>query len=330
MAINSVGPATYGPYPQPYNPGVPPSGYGYGVPPSGYAGDVYRPGSPYYPTNPAYGYPPQAPTPITGSLFGGITGLFQGLIRGIINGITGFFQSIIGAVTGLIRGFIEIFTGKGNYGTSAVAPYPGVPFNPAAPPMGGFPIPPGPTNASDPRVVKAISPAIAQISSPQMAQQIINMHLQRAQQQHDSMVAEAKDIERMAQDMKAAAQRRDQQRLIYLQQQITYRLEDLRQRSIAVYDELLYGTVVSNALLSPAGRFGMARINMNKPLETAWRNWSGGPRWWIFGHIDGAQEIYTKTNQIVNAAMAQAAPLGVSSMPGPTPMMNTPTVGGYR
>lgn len=327
MAINQVGPAYYGPNPRPYYPGMPP-GYGYGPPPPGSGGDVYRPGGPYATYPPGYGYPPQAPTPVTGQIFGGISGLFQSLIGGIINGITGFFKSIIGAVTGLFRGIIEIFTGKGNYGTSAVAPYPGVPFNPAAPPMGGVPIPPGPTNPSDPRVVKQIGAAINSAPAPQTAVLLIRMHMQRAQQQHDSMVAESKDIERMTQDMKAAAQRRDLQRLRYLQQQIVYRLEDLRERSIAVYDEALYATVVNNALLSPAGRFGMARINLNKDLEVMWRNWSGGARWWIFGHTDGAQEIYNRTNQLVNAAMAQAAPMNGPPLPGQSPLPG-PMTGGY-
>jgi hypothetical protein len=194
--------------------------------------------------------------------------------------------------------------------------------------MGGIPIPPGPTSPSDPRVVKAITPAINGTPSPQMAVQVIRMHMQRVEQQHRSMVAEAKDIERFAKEMEAAAQRRDVQRARYLQQQMVYRLEDLRERSIAVYDEALFATVVNNALLSPAGRFGMARINLNKDMEYMWRYWSGGSKFWIFGHIDGAQEIYNRTNQVVNAAMAKMGPMPAAPAPGPPG--NMPYQGGYR
>lgn len=321
MAINQVGPAYYGPQPRPYYPGMPPQ-QGYGPPGAGYAGDVYRPGAP----GQVYGgVPPQAPMPVTGQVFGGIGGLFQGIIGGIIKGITGFFSAIIGAVTGLIRGIIEIFTGKQSGGNPA-APYPGVPFNPAAPPMGGVPIPPGPTSASDPRVVKAIAPQINSVGHPQMAVQLIRAHMQRSRQQHESMLAEAKDIDRMTRDLETAAQRRDLQRINVLRQQIIYRLEDLRQRSIAVYDEALFATVVNNALLSPAGRFGAARVNMSKDLEVMWRGWNGGPRFWVFGHIDGAQEIFGRTNQRVNDVLSK-----IGAVPNPAAMQpGMPMQGGYR
>src|SRR5437870_3627045 len=106
--------------------------------PVGYPRDVYAPGG-------AYGAPPVAPMPVTGQVMGQVGGFFQGIIGGIINGITGFFKAIIGAVTGIFKGIIEIFTGKHSTGGNPAAPYPGIPFNPAAPPMGGMPIPPGPT-----------------------------------------------------------------------------------------------------------------------------------------------------------------------------------------